>query len=231
MGNQKNVICRPFVERGSCNFGDRCTFFHDFQYFYPNSICRIATPKTIPKGMPHGTPRGTPRGGAPEKDSKERRPKSLKPSSVAEVVEINAEPSEESSSSSEEEDSDSGSDGSLPTSKETESSSSSEWKVRGPSDNLIVVRSATHGFDALNTTVLKPKFDPVLDEIKGRITIGTGSGVHIVGRSNVHKKRHSMIRNDGQVPKLNTANGHWFHKLCQLRLPQFQTPHWSMCAW
>ena len=35
----------------------------------------------------------------------------------------------------------------------------------------------------------------------------TGSGVHIVGRSNVHKKRHSMIRTDGQPLKLNTANG------------------------
>ena len=71
---------------------------------------------------------------------------------------------------------------------------------------MIVVRSATHEFDALNTTVLKPKFDPVLDEIKGRIIIDTGSGVHIVGRSNVHKKRHSMIRNDGRLLKLNTAN-------------------------
>ena len=72
---------------------------------------------------------------------------------------------------------------------------------------MIVVRSATHEFDALNTTILKPKFDPALDEIQGRIIIDTGSGVHIVGRSNVHKKRHPMIRNDGQVLKLNTANG------------------------
>ena len=43
--------------------------------------------------------------------------------------------------------------------------------------------------------------------IKGRIIVDTGSGVHIVGRSDVHKKRHSMIRADGQPLKLNTANG------------------------
>ena len=40
----------------------------------------------------------------------------------------------------------------------------------------------------LNATVLKTKVDPVLDVIKGRIIVDTGSGVHIVGRSNVHKK-------------------------------------------
>lgn len=49
--------------------------------------------------------------------------------------------------------------------------------------------------------------DPVADEIKGRIIVDTGSGVHIVGRSNVHKKRHPMIRTDGRPFKLNTANG------------------------
>ena len=50
-------------------------------------------------------------------------------------------------------------------------------------------------------------FDPVLDEIKGRIIIDTGPGVHIVGRWSVYKKRHPMIRTDGQPLKLNTANG------------------------
>ena len=42
---------------------------------------------------------------------------------------------------------------------------------------------------------------------KGRIIVDTGSGVHIVGRPNAHKKRHSMIRTDGRPLKLNTANG------------------------
>ena len=66
--NQKNVICRQFLERGSCNFGDRCEFSHDSSIFVkkPNSSSGNATPKTIPRGIPHGTPRGTPRGGAPK---------------------------------------------------------------------------------------------------------------------------------------------------------------------
>ena len=117
--NQKHVICRQFLERGSCNFGDRCKFSHDSSILVkkPNCSSRVATPKTIPKEIPHGTPRGTPRGGAPKNDAKDKRPKSPKPSAVAEVVEINAEPSEESSSSSEEEDSDSGSDDSLSVSR------------------------------------------------------------------------------------------------------------------
>ena len=56
--------------------------------------------------------------------------------------------------------------------------------------------------------------DPDLDEIKGRITVDTGSGVHIVGRPNVHKKRHSLIRADGQPLKLNTAKGQIYFTSC-----------------
>ena len=126
--NQKNVIRRQFMERGSCTFCDRCKFFHDpsIPAGNPNSNSRTPTPKGIPKGIPHGTPRGTPRGEVPKKASKDKRPKSPKLSAVAEVVEINAEPSEESNSTSEEEESDSESDGSLSTSKEQGSSSSGE---------------------------------------------------------------------------------------------------------
>ena len=77
----------------------------------------------------------------------------------------------------------------------------------GPFGNSLDVRSAENELSALNATILKTKVDLVLDEIKGRIIVDTGSGVHIAGRSNVHKKRHSMIRTDGQPVKLNTANG------------------------
>ena len=38
--------------------------------------------------------------------------------------------------------------------------------------------------------------------------VATDSGVHIAGQSNVHKKRHSMIRTDGRPLKLNADNGH-----------------------
>ena len=156
--NQRHMVCRPFSERGSCNFGDLPTFFHDASISPgkpSNSNSRGATPKTIPKGIPRGTPRGIPRGGTPKKDSKDKRHKSPKPSAVAEVVEIDAISSAESSSLSEEEEFESESDGSLSISREQESPSSSEWKPRGPSDISFDVRSAENQFDILNATILK----------------------------------------------------------------------------
>ena len=81
-------------------------------------------------------------------------------------------------------------------------------KPGSPSDNSFDVRSADNEFSsALDATTPKTKVDPVLDVTKGRIIVDNGSGVYIVGRSNVHKKRHSMIRADGQPLKLNTAKG------------------------
>ena len=41
---------------------------------------------------------------------------------------------------------------------------------------------------------------------RGVLSLTQGQ-VHIVGRSNVHKKRRSMIRTDGQPLKLSTASG------------------------
>ena len=142
----------------------------------------------------------------PKKDSKGKRHKSPKPNAVAEIVEIDADSPAESSSSSEEDESESESDDSLSTAREQESAPSSERKPGSPSDYSFDARSADNEFSVLNATVLKTKVAPVLDVIKGRIIVDTGSGAHIVGRSNVHKKRHSMIRADGQPLKLNTAN-------------------------
>ena len=42
--------------------------------------------------------------------------------------------------------------------------------------------------------------------IKGRIIIDTGSGVHIVGKDNIHPKCHSLIQTGNPI-QLNTANG------------------------
>ena len=68
------------------------------------------------------------------------------------------------------------------------------------------VRSADKEFSVLNATTFKTKVDSVWGVVKGRIIVDIGSGVHIVWRSNVHKKRHSTIRADGQLLNLNTAN-------------------------
>ena len=221
--NQKHIVCRQVLERGSCSFGDRCEFSHDSSIFTgkPNSNSRNATPKIIPKGTPRGTqrgtPRGTPRGGTPKKDSKEKRHKSPKPSAVAEVVEIDAGSSAESSSSSEEDEFDSESDGSLSTSREQKSPSSSEWKLRGPSDNLIHVRSATHEFNTMNATILKTTCGPVLDEIKGRIIIDTGPGSHC--RTIECAQKEALNDQDWwATPEAKySKRTNWFHKLCQHR--------------
>ena len=97
----------------------------------------------------------------------------------------------------------------VPTSREHEIFLDRRMKIRRPvrQFNPIDVRSAAHELNALNATILKPKTDPALDDTKRRTIIDTGSGAHIVGRPNVHNKRHSMIRTDGHPLKLNTANG------------------------
>ena len=52
--NQKHIVCRQFLERGSCSFGDRCKFSHDFSMLTgkPNSNSRNATPKIYSERNP-----------------------------------------------------------------------------------------------------------------------------------------------------------------------------------
>ena len=123
--NQEHWPCRQFSQNGFCNFGDACKIPHDASISQEkphNANSRGPTRKTTPKG----NPRGTPHGGTPKGSKKYMRHKSPKLSAVAEVVEIDAESSEESSSSSEAGATESESNDSLSISLDEQSSSSSE---------------------------------------------------------------------------------------------------------
>ena len=56
------------------------------------------------------------------------------------------------------------------------------------------------------TSIVKHPNNGIGLPIKGRIIIDTGSGVHIVGKDNIHPKCHSLIQ-AGIPIQLNTANG------------------------
>ena len=79
--NQKNVICRHSWNEGHVHLVTDANSPMILQYPLGSRILTVGLPlrKTILKELHMGTPRGTPRGEALKKASKDKRPKSPKP--------------------------------------------------------------------------------------------------------------------------------------------------------